>query len=133
METLIQDPGGGPEPAEAGEPVQWSPENSSAVPPVLSSGHTAPLSSIRPNTAQGLCRAFPLHGYGEAVVMERHLVVPDSWNSLDFSTEQVLVQTCAVLGVVELDLASSQGTVKTSVMSTTTTSTHWVLKPCLEF
>lgn len=65
--------------------------------------------------------------------MERHLVVPDSWNSLDFSTEQVLVQTCAVLGVVELDLASSQDTVKTSVMSTTTTSTHWVLKPCLEF
>lgn len=65
--------------------------------------------------------------------MERHLVVPDSWKSLDFSTEQVLVQTCAVLGVVELDLGSSQGTVKTSVMSTTTTSTHWVLKPCLEF
>lgn len=88
-------------------------------------GHTAP--------AQGLCSAFPLQGCWEAVVMERHLVVLDSWNSLDFSTEQVLVQMCAVLGVVELDLASSQGAVKTSIMSSTTTSTHWVLKPCLEF
>lgn len=65
--------------------------------------------------------------------MERHLVVLDSWNSLDFSTEQVLMLMCAVLGVVELDLASSQGTAKTSIMSSTTTSTHWVLKPCLEF
>lgn len=46
--------------------------------------------------------------------MERHLVVV---SSLDFSPEQVLVQMCAGLGMVELDLASSQGTAKTSVMS----------------
>lgn len=58
--------------------------------------------------------------------MERHLVV-------DRQLEQVLAQMCAVLGVVELDLASSQGTAKTSVRSTTTMSTHCVLKPCLEF
>lgn len=42
----------------------------------------------------------------------------DSWSSGDFSTEWVFyADVHKVLGMVELDLASSQGTAKTSVMS----------------
>lgn len=58
----------------------------------------------------------------------------DSWSSGHFSTEQVFyADVRRVSEMVELDPASSQGTVKTSGMSTITVSTHWGLKPCFDF